>query len=104
MNKELKQLEKQLTEMVENFIYHDYKKNAEKELLEIENKTKKATSHIRFIVNNYPDFNHIELKFTQPGIFVMKLCINPEVLKNDPKSIKKLVKMFKGWLKKGRIE
>ena len=104
MSKELKKFEKQLTEMVENFIYHDYKKNAEKELLEIENKTKKATSHIRFIVNDYPDFNHIELKITQPDIFVMKICINPTALKNNPKSIKKIVKMFKGWLKRGRIE
>ena len=99
-----KEFEKQVTEMVENFVPHDYKSNALKELSEIETKTKKSTLHIRFIVNDYPDFNHIEFKVTQPGMFVIKMCVNPEELKNNPKAIKKIGKMFNGWLKRGTIE
>jgi len=99
----VKEFEKQLTDMVNNFDAKDYKKNALKELDDLEEKG----IHIpysAFIVHNYPDFNHIELKVTQLDTFVMKICVNPEVLKDNPKAIKGLAKMFKGWLKKGTLE
>ena len=53
---------KKLIEMAENFEPHDYRANAFKEIEEVE-ALGKIVSHIAFIVNDYPEFNHIELKY-----------------------------------------
>ena len=73
---------KKLIEMAENFNPHDYRANAFKEIEEVE-ALGKIVPHITFIVKEYPDFNHIELKCTQPNLFVFKLCINPEAIKEN---------------------
>ena len=93
----LKQKEKEITEMVENFDARDFKKNALKELNAIETKTKKSTAYIRHIVLGYPDFNSIEFRITRPDIFVAKININVEALKGNKKAIRNAAKLVLKW-------
>lgn len=95
---------KKLIGMANNFDAKDFKKNALKELAEIEKKTKKSTAYTRFIVENYPDFNHIELKVTQPNIFVIKICINPEAIKENPATAYGLAELYKSFFDQGARE
>lgn len=91
----LKELEKSIQELVDNFEECDYKLKALSELSNFDDVKFEACRHI---VNDYPDFNHIELKITNTDAFVFKLCINPKYMK-DKKTIRKLAKAFRGWLK-----
>ena len=94
---------KKLIDMANNFDAKDYKKNALKELDDLEEKG----THIpysAFIVHNYPDFNHIELKVTQPNIFVIKICINPEAIKENPATAYGLAELYKSFFDQGARE
>ena len=85
-----KDLVKQITEMVENRENHLYKENAYKELSRVDLSKKPS---VRFILEDYPDFDHIQFKISQPGRFVVKICINYDDLKDNPKAIKQCAKM-----------
>lgn len=97
--KEFKEYEKQITDLIDNPIQYDYRKHAFEELEKMEKKTKKSFPNIAFIINEYPDFNSVCLKVTQPNHFVFQIFINPHDYKDLPpkkkkKAIENLVKMM----------
>ena len=94
----VKELEKDITKMVNNFQPNKFKERAYQELSRVDLTKKSAT---RNIIQDYPDFDSICFKITDPDHFVIKIHINPEDLKNNPKAIKKCAKMISGWFKKG---
>ena len=103
-----KELEKTITELIDSPERHDYKKHALEELDEIEEAGLTAM-HCAFIVEQYPDFNNVNLKVTSPGHFVLSVSINPDDFKDVPpkkkkKAIKGLVNMFAEFTKHGHIE
>lgn len=94
---------KKLIKMAEEFDPHDYRANAFKEIEEVE-AMGKMVPHITFIVKDYPEFNHIELKCTNPDIFVFKICINPKLILEDNQTAYALAEMYEFWVKQGGHE
>lgn len=97
--KEIEEYEKQITDLIDNPINYDYRKHAFEELEEMENKANKYFPNIAFIIKEYPDFNSVCLKVTQPNHFVFQIFINPYDYKDLPpkkkkKAIENLVKMM----------
>ena len=97
--KDFKEYEQQITNLIDNPVQHDYRKHAFEELEEMEKKAKKHFPNIAFIINEYPDFNSVCLKVTQPNNFVFQVFINPYDYKDLPhkkkkKAIENLVKMM----------
>ena len=97
MNK-FKEYEQQITDLIDNPVKYDYRKHAFEELEEMEKKAKKHFPNIAFIINEYPTFNSVCLKITQPDHFVLKIFINPYDYKDLPpkkkkKAIRSLTKM-----------
>ena len=101
--KTLEELEKEITEMVDNFVEHNYKKEALKELDEIE-KLEKRCPNCAFIVENYPNFNSIVFKLEEPNHLILTIAINYKDLVGQPKAIHKAAKMIYSWYKKGAVE
>ena len=101
MKNRIKELEKQLTEMVENFSNYDYRKNALRELEEVEQLGKKNYPNMAFIIQQYPNFNSICFKISQPNHFVVSISINVDDLKGNPKAIHNAAKMISHWYKNG---
>ena len=101
MSRRVKELEKQITEMVEHFDAKDFKKNALKEIETIKSSTKKSTAFIEYIVSEYPDFNSITFSATQPNAFVIKISINIDELRGNKKAIHNAAKMVARWLRVG---
>ena len=90
-----KELEAQITEMVENFQPNNFKQKAFEELGKLTKKKDiNSYSSIRFILNDYPDYDSVCFKISQPGKFIIKFHINPNELKGNKKAIKKLAKYF----------
>ena len=89
-----------LIKMAEEFDPHDYRTNAFKEIEEVE-ALGKNIPHIAFIVNDYPEFNHIELKCTQPDVFVFKICVNPEAIKENHDFAYQLAGLYEIWVQQG---
>lgn len=92
-----------LIDMANNFEAKDYKKNALKELDDLEAKGI-LIPYSAYIVHAYPDFNHIELKVTQPDVFVFKLCVNPQTIKEYPDTALQLAVMFQSFMDMGAKE
>lgn len=92
-----------LIKMAEEFEPHDYRANAFKEINEIE-ALGKSVPHIAFIVNEYPDFNHIKLKCTQSDAFVFKICVNPKVIIENHQFAHELAEMYAFWVSQGGYE
>ncbi|MBO7715579.1 MAG: hypothetical protein J6S85_18595 [Methanobrevibacter sp.] len=97
--KDFKEYEQQIINLIDNPVQHDYRKHAFEELEQMEKKTKKNFPNIAFIINEYPDFNSVCLKVTQPNHFVFQVFINPYDYKDLPpkkkkKAIKKLMQMI----------
>lgn len=67
-----------VTNLIESNNKYDYRKHAFEELEEIEKATGKVFPNIAFILDQYPDFNTVQLKVTQPNHFVWSICVNPE--------------------------
>lgn len=99
----IEEFAKKLIDMAENFDPHDYRANAFKEIEEVEALGKRVP-HIAFIVNEYPDFNHIELKCTQPGVFVFKICVSPEAIKDNHEFAYQLAGLYELWVQQGGHE
>ena len=96
----IKEIEDKLTEMAECFEQHDRKKKAKEELDAIADEASGlAFDNIKFIVEDYPDFDHILFRVEIPGQLVVKFCVNPENLKGNKKAIKLLAKEFYRWSK-----
>ena len=91
-----KELERQLTEMVENFQPNHFKEKAYQELSKVDLIKKPAT---RFIISDYPDFDSVCFKITQPNCFTVRIHINPDELRGNKKAIHKCAKMIYGWMK-----
>ena len=103
-NFNLEEFAQRLIRMAKEFDPHDYKANALKELEEVES-SGKSVPHIAFIINEYPDFNHIELKCTQPGEFTFKICVKPElILENNNQLAYELAGMYAFWASRGGHE
>ena len=98
MKNRIKELEKQLTEMVENFQPNHFKEKAYQELSKVDLTKKPAT---RFIINDYPDFDSICFKITQPNCFTVRIHINPDELRGNKKAIHNAAKMISHWYKNG---
>lgn len=92
-----------LIKMAEEFDSHDYRANALKEIDEIKTLGKNVP-HIAFIVNEYPEFNHIKLQCTQPNIFVFKICVNPKVIIENHQFAYNLAEMYAFWVSQGGYE
>lgn len=101
MSRKIKELEKRITNMVENFDAKNFKTNALEEIKAIKKSTKKSTAFIEYIVDEYPDFNSITFSATQPNAFVIKISINVDELRGNKKAIHKAAKMVAQWLRAG---
>ncbi len=97
----VKELEKQIKEMVDNFQHNHFKEQAYKELAKVDLCKKWATRHI---IEEYPDFDGIVFKITSPDKYVVKFHVNPDLLKDNPKAIRKVAKLFASWAKWGEIK
>ena len=96
--KEFKKYEQQITDLIDNPVHYDYRKHAFEELEEMEKLAKKNFPNIAFIIREYPDFNCVCLKASQPNHFVFEISINPYDYKDLPpekkkKAIRNLAKM-----------
>lgn len=100
MKKKVKELAEMLIKKAENFVNNDYKWWALEELEKLE-KDNISVPHISFIVDNYPSFNHIEVKVEQPNTFRVEFCVNPKVILENKKTAYVLAKMMYSWLAKG---
>ena len=92
----IEEFAQKLIEAANEFKAKDYKKNALKELDDLEERG----IHIpysAFIVHDYPDFNHIMLKVTFPDTFAIKICINPESIKENPQIAYRLAELYKSF-------
>ena len=92
-----------LIEAANEFEAKDYKKNALEELDDLEEKGVHIP-YSAFIVHDYPDFNHIELKVTFPDTFAIKICINPESIKENPQIASRLAELYKSFFELGAKE
>lgn len=104
-----KELAKTFNDLIDNFECYDYKRNAYKELLDIEMKTNKQYPHIAFILEQYPEFNNVCIKISKPDHFILSLCVNPNDFKGispkkRKKAIKGLVKLFYPYVKEKNNE
>ena len=95
----IKDIEKRIEDEVNNFVYNNYKSNALKELEPISN----DCPSIKFIVNQYPNFNHLRFKFSLEDKLEIDICINPEDLKGNKKAIKALAKTIYSIVGKNKI-
>lgn len=95
----IKDIEKRIEDEVNNFVCNDYKSNALKELESISN----DCPAIKFIVNQYPDFNHLRITFAVKDQIEINICINPEDLKENKKAIKALAKTIYSIVGKNKI-
>lgn len=89
----VKEIEKVLIEYIElNFDYH-HKENALKELGKLtKDKDVNCCSNIRFIVNDYPNYDHFLLKLNDDNFF-LKFGLSREYLKSlNKKDIHRLAK------------
>lgn len=92
-----------LIKMANEFDAKDYKKNALKELDDLETKD----IHIpysAFIVHNCPEFNHIELRITRPDVFVFKLCVNPQIIVDYPDTAYGLAQLYENFVNMSKGE
>lgn len=107
MNINKKEFKEEFKQRIREYCGADYKKNALKEIAEVE-ATGKTMPHTYFIVSTYPDFNNIEIKLTYPDMLVMKFCMSLDMLKKmSEKQIDKFInKFYKNFLKKkdGHLE
>lgn len=84
----IKDIEKIIEQEINNFVYHNYKSNALKELESISN----DCPSIKFIVNQYPNFNHLRITLSAEDKLEVNINVNPEVLKGNKKAIRVLAK------------
>ena len=101
--KAIEELEKELTEMVNNFVEHDYRKEALKELDEIE-KLGKICPNCAFIVESYPNFNSIVFKLEKPNHLILTIAINYKDLVGQPQAIHNAALMIHSWFDMGAEE
>ena len=99
----VKEYAQELIKMANEFNAKDFKKNALKELDELEEQNI-VIPHTAFIVHNYPDFNHIEIKLTEPNKFTFKIDVNPEEIKKNPQLAYELANMYSSWIAAGAKE
>lgn len=81
-----------LINMANDFDAKHIKELLLKELESMESAGKRVP-YISAIVQGYPDFDHIEVKVTQGDVFVLRFCINPEVIKLTPETAYALAEM-----------
>ena len=93
------EVEKRITELIDNPIKFDYKKRAYVELEEIEMVTRKKFPSIAFVMSTYPDFNHVCLEVSNPNHIIFRIYINPDDYINlPPKKKKKAIEALAGWV------
>jgi len=89
------EIAEKLIKYAKEFVGKDYKKNA---LQELENLDKDISiPNIKFIVDDYPNFNHILVRLEIPDKCLFKICLNPEFIledKNVPYSIADIMQTF----------
>lgn len=103
MKKTIEGLEQEITEMVNDFVEHNYRDEAFKEIEEIEKSGKKCPN-CAFIVENYPKFNSIVFKIEQPNHFVLTIALNYKDLVGQPKAIHEAARMIYSWFEMGGEE
>jgi len=96
----IKDIEKRIEDEVNNFVYNNYKSNALKELESISN----DCPSIKFIVNQYPNFNHLRFIFSVEDKIEVNINVNPEVLKGNKKAIRVLAKTIYSIVDKNKIK
>ena len=100
---DVKEFAEKLIQMSKDFCAKDYKKNAIKELDDLQEKGI-TVPYSAYIVHAYPDFNHIELKVTQPDVFVFKMCVNPQTIIEYPDTALQLALMYQAFFNMGARE
>lgn len=92
MDEKIQQIKDQLIKMAETFDAKDFKKKALEELTNIEELTEKRFPHIAHIIDDYPEFDTIQVKVTQPDVFVYNFGVNPEQIKRNPELAEAMAK------------
>ncbi len=95
----IKDIEKRIEQEINNFVYNNYKSNALKELESISN----DCPSIKFIVNQYPNFNHLRITFLVEDKLEININVNPEFLKDNKKAIRVLAKTIHSIVGKNKI-
>ena len=104
-----KEFRQKLRYMIKNFEYWDWKKKAWKEFDDLREKQGVKLDdliHICHVIDDYPDFNHIEFKVTKPNMFVIKICLDIEYLKklNDKQLNKVADSFYKKFVRYSKLE
>ena len=95
----IKDIEKRIEDEINNFVYNNYKSNALRELESISN----DCPSIKFIVDQYPNFNHLKFKFSVEDKFEININVSPELLKSNKKAIRVLAKTIYSIIGKNKI-
>lgn len=96
----VEELEKMLIDKATDFISHDYKKHAFEEIKDLEKKNI-SVPNIAFIVEQYPDFNHIDLKLEVPKSCILKICIDPKIILENKETAHALANIINEWFEMG---
>ena len=100
MNDKVDEFEKMLIDKATNFINYDYKKHALEEIEDLEKKNIFVPS-ISFIVEQYPDFNHIVIKLENTNSYIFKICVNPKVILENKEITHEIAVLMNSWLTVG---
>lgn len=93
------EIAKTLIKSAKEFVSHDYKKNA---LLELENLDKIISiPNVKFIISDYPDFNHILVRLEIPDKCLFKICVSPEFILENESMAYSLADVMQTWLDSG---
>lgn len=94
--------EKEIIEMAKDFKHNNYKEKALKELDNVRSVFKlDDVQNIAWIVGRYPDFDHIELKVEVKDQWILRLCVAPEVVLENPDIARGFAEMANYFAEKG---
>ena len=96
----IEEIEKMLIDKATDFMGYDYKKHALEEIEDLEKKNI-SIPNIAFIVEQYPNFNHIALKLEVPKSCILKICIDPNIILENKEATHSLANIINGWFEKG---
>lgn len=94
-----KEIAEKLITYAKEFVNKDYKKNALKELENLDKII--PIPNTKFIIDDYPDFNHILVRLEIPDKCIFKICINPEFILENESWAYSVADMMQTWLDAG---
>lgn len=99
-NDKVNEFEEMLIDKATDFTGYDYKKYALEEIEDLEKKNI-FVPNISFIVDQYPDFNHIAVKLEIPKSCILKICIDPNIILENKEATHAMAVILDTWREMG---